>query len=208
MNNKVNQLDWNATIALNDWGNDMVDQFFNIVTYKWYSIPFYLLLLFFFYKKLGWKNTLWSLLAIAVLIAASDQIANLFKDGFERLRPFREPLLEGLISKVGRSGGTYGFYSAHSSSAVGLAFFVCLLLWNSLRWLCVLTIIWAFLVAYSRVYLGLHYLGDVLMGAVMGMLIALCCYCLYAFAKAKTKTNSNQTADAGYHCSKYAIEPP
>ncbi len=183
--NDLNQLDWDATVALNDWGNDGIDLFFNIVTHKLYSIPFYAVLLFFFYKKLGWRNTLISLVAIAILIAASDQIANLFKDGVERLRPFREPLLEGKISKVGRSGGTFGFYSAHASSSIGLATFVCLLLWKSRRWLSSITILWAVLVAYSRIYLGLHYLGDVLMGAVMGILLGALCYRLFAFAKAK-----------------------
>ncbi|AZQ43890.1 phosphatase PAP2 family protein [Nonlabens ponticola] len=188
--NDVKELDWDATVALNDWGNDGVDLFFNIITHKLYAIPFYLVLLYFFYQKLGWKNTLISLLAIAILIAASDQIANLFKDGFERLRPFREPALDGIISKVGRSGGTYGFYSAHASSAIGLATFVCLLLWQSQRVLCVVTIIWAFLVAYSRVYLGLHYLGDVLMGGIMGLLLGILIFRGFAFAKAKyRKTN-------------------
>ncbi|PRP66967.1 phosphatase PAP2 family protein [Nonlabens agnitus] len=190
--NDLKELDWEATVALNDWGNDTVDLFFNIVTHKLYSIPFYLVLLFFFYKKLGWKNTLISVVTIAILIAASDQIANLFKDGFERLRPFREPALEGVISKVGRSGGTFGFYSAHSSSAIGLATFVGLLLWKSQRVLCIITVIWAILVAYSRVYLGLHYLGDILMGAVMGILLGIICFKLFAFAKAKYGSTSIQ----------------
>lgn len=183
--NDLKALDWDATVALNDWGNDAVDLFFNIITHKLYAIPFYLLLLYFFHKKLGWKNTCISLIVIAILIAASDQIANLFKDGFERLRPFREPALNGVISKVGRSGGTFGFYSAHASSAVGLATFVCFLLWKTHRLLCSITILWAILVAYSRVYLGLHYLGDVLMGAVMGILLGAICYKLFAFAKAR-----------------------
>ncbi len=186
--NDLKQLDWNATVALNDWGGDAIDLFFNIITHKLYAIPFYLVLLLFFYKKLGVKNLIISLVTIAILIAASDQLANVFKDGFERLRPFREPALEGIISKVGRSGGTYGFYSAHASSAIGLATYVVLLLWNNYRTLCVITIIWAILVAYSRVYLGLHYLGDIVMGAVMGILLGTLCYRLFAFAKAKYQT--------------------
>ncbi|WP_194852205.1 phosphatase PAP2 family protein [Nonlabens antarcticus] len=189
--NDLKEIDWEATVALNDWGNDAVDLFFNIVTHKWYSIPFYVILLFFFYRKLGWKNTLISLVAIAILIAASDQMANVFKQGIERLRPFKEPALEGVISKVGRSGGTFGFYSAHASSAIGLATFVILMFWKSNRWLCGITIAWAVLVAYSRVYLGLHYLGDILMGALMGILLGFLCYRLFAFAKAKYGSKSN-----------------
>jgi undecaprenyl-diphosphatase len=190
--NDVKELDWDATVTLNDWGGDAVDLFFNIMTHKLYAIPFYLVLLYFFQKKLGWKNTAIALVTIAILITVSDQLANLFKDGFERLRPFREPALEGVISKVGSSGGTYGFYSAHASSAIGLATFVSILLWNTHRWLCVITIIWAIIVAYSRIYLGLHYLGDVLMGALMGILLGVLCYKLFAFAKARFQQSTNQ----------------
>jgi len=183
--NDIKELDWDATVALNDWGNDGVDLFFNVITHKLYAIPFYVILLYFFYRKLGWRHLIISLISIAVLIALSDQIANLFKDGFERLRPFREPALDGIISKVGRSGGTFGFYSAHASSAIGLATFVGLLFWKTNRLLVYITIIWAILVAYSRVYLGLHYLGDIMMGAMMGILLGTICFKLFAFAKAR-----------------------
>jgi len=191
--NDIKELDWEATLFLNDWGNDAVDLFFNLVTYKWYSIPMYLLLLYFFQKKLGWRNLGIAIVAIAIMIAASDQLANVFKSGFERFRPFREPGLEGLISKVGRSGGTYGFYSAHASSVFALATFTILLFRKNMRWLTTLTVIWAITVAYSRVYLGLHYLGDILMGGLMGIILGILCYKLFAFAKAKYGLPSGQT---------------
>ncbi|BAO55765.1 phosphatase PAP2 family protein [Nonlabens marinus] len=189
--NDIKELDWNATLYLNDWGGDGVDLFFNIITHKLYSIPLYLLLFFFFQRKLGWRNLGIALIAIALMIAASDQLANLFKDGFERLRPFREPGLEGLISKVGDSGGTYGFYSAHASSVFALATFTILLFRKQQAWLTCLIIVWAITVAYSRVYLGLHYLGDVLMGGLMGILLGFLCYHLFAFAKAKYGVNAS-----------------
>jgi undecaprenyl-diphosphatase len=192
--NDIKDLDWEATLYLNDWGNDAVDLFFNIITHKFYSIPLYLVLFYFFQKRLGWRNLGIALIAIAIMIAASDQLANVFKNGFERLRPFREPGLEGLISKVGHSGGTFGFYSAHASSVFALATFTLLLLRKNLRWLTILTVIWAITVAYSRVYLGVHYLGDVLMGAGMGIILGLLCYKLFAFAKAKYGSSSNQTS--------------
>ncbi len=189
--NNIKELDWNATLYLNDWGGDAVDLFFNIITHKLYSIPLYLILLFFFQRKLGWRNLGIALIAIAIMIAASDQLANLFKDGFERLRPFREPGLKGMISKVGRSGGTFGFYSAHASSVFALATFTLFLFRKQLLWLTCITLLWAITVAYSRVYLGLHYVGDVLMGAAMGIILGLLCYNLFAFAKAKYGINSS-----------------
>ena len=181
----INQVDWDATLFLNDWGNDAVYLFFNIVTHKFYAVPLYLYILFTLYKKLGVRNLAIALIAIALLITCTDQLANLFKNGFERFRPFREPALEGLISKVGKSGGTYGFYSGHASSAFALATFLWFILKRKHKTLGIVMLVWAVLVAYSRVYLGVHYLGDVLMGAFMGTLLGLFFAWVYAFAKAR-----------------------
>jgi undecaprenyl-diphosphatase len=181
----IKQVDWDATLFLNDWGNDAVDLFFNIVTHKFYAVPLYLFILFTLYKKLGVRNLAIALIAIALLITCTDQLANLFKNGFERFRPFREPALEGLISKVGKSGGTYGFYSGHASSAFALATFLWFILKRKHKTLGIVMLVWAVLVAYSRVYLGVHYLGDVLMGAFMGTLLGLFFAWVYAFAKAR-----------------------
>jgi undecaprenyl-diphosphatase len=180
----LKQLDWDILLFLNDWGNDAVDLFFNILTYKFASIPLYLFLLYVLYKKLKRKELIIALLTIAIMITISDQLAVLFKNTLvQRLRPFNEPGLVGLVSKVGTSGGTYGFYSGHASSAFALAFFMWLLLKRSHKKLAFFMVIWAVFVAYSRVYLGVHYPGDVLMGAFMGSLIGYMCFELYAFAK-------------------------
>jgi len=187
----IKQLDWDIMIFLNDWGNDTVDLIFNIITYKYYAIPLYLYLLYIIYKKLSKRELVIFLIVIVVLIAASDQMALLFKKTLvQRLRPFREPALEGLISKVGKSGGTYGFYSGHASNAMALAMFMWNILKKSHKSLAIFLFIWAIAVAYSRVYLGVHYPGDVLMGIVMGTIIGWLCYRLYAFAKAKYALSS------------------
>lgn len=186
------QLDWNLTLLLNDWGNDVIDLIFNIITYKYYAIPFYVFLLYVLYKKLTTRELIIALLTIVVLVTASDQIAMLFKNTLvQRFRPFREPGLEGLISKVGKSGGTYGFYSGHASSAMALAVFLWHMLKDSHKTLTIIIFIWAILVAYSRVYLGVHFLGDILMGILMGSIIGWLCYRLYAFAKARYTTTSS-----------------
>ncbi len=179
------QWDWSATLYLNDWGNDLIDSFFNFITHKLSALPLYFILLFVLYRKLDRRSFFISLIAVALLITISDQVANLFKDNVERLRPFREPDFMNQISKVGRSAGTYGFYSGHASNAVALAAFITLMLWRHYKKLVVFTVIWALLVAYSRVYLGVHYLGDILMGVLMGTLWGVLVYYLFAFAKAR-----------------------
>lgn len=182
----LKQLDWDLMLILNDWGNDTVDLIFNIITYKYYAIPLYLYLLFLLYKKLSTRDLVIALCTIAILVAASDQLAVLFKNTWiQRYRPFKEPALDGLISKVGESGGTYGFYSGHASNAMALAVYLWHMFKKSHKTLVILLFVWAVAVAYSRVYLGVHYPGDVLMGMFMGSIIGWLCYRLYAFAKAK-----------------------
>jgi undecaprenyl-diphosphatase len=182
---EIIQWDWQYTLFLNDWGNNYVDGFFNFITHKLSAIPFYVFLLYILYKKLETRELIICLISIAILITLSDQTANLFKGGVERFRPFRQPGFMDQISKVGRSAGTYGFYSGHASNAVALAVFIWFMLRRDYRIIAVVTLIWAALVAYSRVYLGVHYLGDVLMGTLMGTLYGALVYWGYAFAKAR-----------------------
>ncbi|MGB5983158.1 MAG: phosphatase PAP2 family protein [Nonlabens sp.] len=193
---EVVQWDWSSTLFLNDWGNDYVDGFFNFITHKLSAIPLYLFLLYVLYKKLPTRDFIICLICIALLITASDQLANAFKDGVERYRPFRQPGFMDQVSKVGRSAGTYGFYSGHASNAVALAVFLWQLLSRDRKGIAVIVLVWAALVAYSRVYLGVHYLGDVLMGTFMGSLVAIFIYQVFYFLTLKygSKTTAEKQA--------------
>lgn len=164
--------DKQAMIFLNNLGSSTFDPFWILVSEKWFWIPLYVVFLYFLYKNFNKKSLFYILLFVALGITASDQIANIFKFGFERLRPCHDPSLEGLLREV-KCGGKFGFYSAHSSNSFFVATYLTILLGKKIKQLPYFLFVWAAIVAYSRVYLGMHFPGDIIIGAIMGILLAL-----------------------------------
>ena len=164
--------DKQAMIFLNNLGSSTFDPFWILVSEKWFWIPLYVIFLYFLYKNFNKKSLFYILLFVALGITASDQIANIFKFGFERLRPCHDPSLEDLLREV-KCGGKFGFYSAHSSNSFFVATYLTILLGKKIKQLPYFLFVWAAIVAYSRVYLGMHFPGDIIIGAIMGILLAL-----------------------------------
>jgi undecaprenyl-diphosphatase len=122
-----------------------------------------------------YKSKIWLVIIfVALLIFLSDQISvHLFKDVFHRLRPCHNPDLEGMVHIVnGHCGGKYGFYSSHASSIFAVAVFTLSMLGSKNLWLSISVLLMAILVSYSRIYLGVHYPGDVIAGAIIGSMLA------------------------------------
>lgn len=163
------QQDRNWFLTLNGWGNEHWDAFWLFLSDKWAGIPLYLVLVFFLYRQLGWKRLLLSLFFIGLLITCSDQLANFFKYGVERLRPCHEENLNGLMRLVKpKCGGEFGFYSAHASNAFGVAVFFATLWMRQFKSGMLLLLFWGLAVGYSRVYLGVHYPLDIFIGFLTG----------------------------------------
>ncbi|MBF4516104.1 phosphatase PAP2 family protein [Flavobacterium sp. ANB] len=171
---KLNELDTQLFLFLNSKHNSFFDPIMYWASDKLFWIPFYLLIVILLIREYK-KKSITILISIALLITLCDQIAShLIKNLVKRLRPSHEPILEGLIhlSKAG-PGGQYGFVSSHSANAFGLATFLILLLpkkFNPLKWILGF---WAVLVAYSRIYNGVHYPGDVIVAAIIGIVLAV-----------------------------------
>lgn len=132
-------------------------------------IPLYLFMLYVVIKE--YKRNSWViLLGLALTILLADQItASLMKPYFARLRPSQEPTLQEWIHLVnGYKGGKYGFASSHAANTFGAATFFFLWLNNTKKWVPWL-FVWAAFMTYTRIYLGVHYPGDVLVGAIVGV---------------------------------------
>jgi undecaprenyl-diphosphatase len=181
---EILKLDSQLFLFLNNLGSSTFDAFWIFLSYKESNIFFYLsLLIFYFYKKsktIKLSEVFQSLLFIAIMILIADQTANLFKDSFQRLRPcYNESLIDSVRLVKESCGGKYGFFSAHASNSFSLAVFFGLLYKNRFRYIIYISLLYASLISYSRIYLGVHFPLDILFGGVYGITIGLVVFRIY-----------------------------
>jgi undecaprenyl-diphosphatase len=189
------ELDKQLFLYLNGLGTPTWDGLWAVITNKWSSIPIYVFLLYLIYKQFGLQKTLLALLSIAIMITLTDQISYAVKNAVMRPRPCGEPTLEGMVRLVTYCG-RYGYFSGHATSSFALATFLSLLFRGKFKYFTVLIFVWALFVSYSRIYVGVHYPGDVLTGMLAGTLIALFCFWMYAQGVKKFKQKFEPRKDS------------
>ncbi|PKP35587.1 MAG: phosphatase PAP2 family protein [Bacteroidetes bacterium HGW-Bacteroidetes-17] len=184
----IKNLDTELFLAINGSHNSIFDFLMFWASNKLIWIPLYLFFLYLLIKNYKWK-TVGIFLSVIVLIVLSDQgSVHLFKNVFLRLRPCHEPQLEGLVHLVhGKCGGQFGFISSHAANTFGLAVFLIQFLGKKYRYFTVLVLLWALIVSYSRIYLGVHYPGDVIFGAAFGSMLGFLVFFLYKKLSSRTK---------------------
>ena len=184
---KILDLDSYLFLYLNNLGSQYYDNFWIFLSRTEANVMVYLVILIAYIYSINNKKRTKILfhliIAIAILITISDQTSNLFKDSFQRLRPCYNELISDSLRLVKDScGGRYGFFSAHASNSFSLAIFFGLLLRSSNKLLILLFALYAFLISYSRIYLGVHYPIDIIVGTIFGTVNAIVLYKIYLYS--------------------------
>jgi undecaprenyl-diphosphatase len=173
----LEHLDQQLFLFLNSHNSPFWDYVMYAISGKLIWVPLYLAILIAIGKKYK-RKFLVMILFITIAAVLADQFSVLFKNLVERLRPCHEPELQGIAHLVkGECGGLYGFVSSHASNSFNVALLS--LLFVKKRWFTLCIILWAAIVGYSRIYLGVHYPGDVICGSLLGSLIGWGIYSLY-----------------------------
>lgn len=172
--NEMHKFDQLLTLEINSWDSSITDpvwQFFSNIP-VW--IPMYVLIVAFIIWRLGWKKGLVVTLAAVATFGFCDQFSNFIKDLVCRVRPLNDTfMLERGLNVLEKGSRSFSFFSAHAANAFGLATctLIGLKLDNRMRYrgYAIWMYFWAFMVAVSRIFVGKHYLGDVIAGSLIGM---------------------------------------
>ncbi|MBT8273974.1 MAG: phosphatase PAP2 family protein [Bacteroidia bacterium] len=182
---KIIEYDHELFLFLNNLGTPTWDRFWLIVTHEFTFVPLYAILFYLIYKQLGWKVLILLALVVTAMITFTDQVTNLFKHGIERPRPCRAEGIMELTRYIAERCGRYGFFSGHSSNSMAAAVFAGLLLKPYYKNLIFILLFWSAMVAYSRIYVGVHYPLDIFFGMIFGATAGYVFYRLQIYLRNK-----------------------
>lgn len=177
----VHHLDQQLTLAINSWNSAVTDPIWAFLSMKLVWVPLYVAILALIIWKLGWKKGGILVLGTVLTIVFCDQFANLIKFSVARIRPLHDDFMVSNGLNILELGGGYSFFSAHAANSFGLAGCTWFGLKNGLKdspdpvnakivkWYGWFMFTWASLVAISRIFVGKHYLGDVIVGTIVGL---------------------------------------
>ena len=174
---KIIDFDKEAIVFLNNLGSETYDGLWLIITKQLNWTPFFLFIFYLLQKKIGWKKFGYYILFTAVLILICDQTVNLFKYGFERLRPVNDTEINGLL-RIVKTSKSFSFFSGHATNSMASTVFMFMILRKYYKH-AYLLFLFPLIFAYSRIYLGLHFPTDILTGYIFGATMGFVCYKLY-----------------------------
>lgn len=175
----LSDIDARLLLIVNGAHSPFFDAVMWCISGRWIWLPFYAVLAYLLFRRMSWKRASICLVTIGLIILAADQTcATLIRPEIGRLRPanLNNPLSSFVHVVNGYRGGRYGFPSCHAANTFALAVFMSLVIRH--KWFTVMMFSWAFIVSYSRMYLGVHYFGDLFCGATIGSLFSVLFYYL------------------------------
>lgn len=175
----LSDIDARLLLIVNGAHSPFFDAVMWCISGRWIWVPFYAVLAYLLFRRMSWKRASICLVTIGLIILAADQTcATLIRPEIGRLRPanLNNPLSSFVHVVNGYRGGRYGFPSCHAANTFALAVFMSLVIRH--KWFTVMMFSWVFVVSYSRMYLGVHYFGDLFCGATIGSLFAVLFYYL------------------------------
>ncbi|SHJ50487.1 phosphatase PAP2 family protein [Pseudozobellia thermophila] len=177
MLDKILEWDKAVFVYLNGLGIEDYDVFWTTVTNFTTWIPLFILFIVLIFIKYPKKEAFWVIVTILVMILYVGTLTDLTKHAVARLRPNNNEDINTLI-RILKNPSTYSFFSGHSSSSFSITTLVVLFLKNRFKWSW-LFYIWPVLFVLSRIFVGVHFPLDILVGALVGVLSALFFYMLY-----------------------------
>ena len=182
----LSTIDSDLFLFLNGLHVDWMDKFMVLITDMWAWLPVYLLLIYWTVKQYG-KRCWWIFLVVGMVVLCSDQLAShVCKPLFQRLRPCYNIDFQDLIHlPKGMAGGKYGFVSSHAANTFAVAAFLTPALQNYRPWPAIALYLWACISSYSRIYIGYHYPGDIIAGAILGILVGMILWKLFQIVQKK-----------------------
>lgn len=195
----LERFDQQLFLIINSSNSPFFDQVMHAISGRLIWVPLYLAILI--YLGVKFKRKFLVILIFIILAATlADQSSVFVKNIVLRLRPCHEPSLIGIVHLVnGECGGVYGFVSSHATNSFDVALLS--LLFIKKRWYTISIILWASIIGYSRIYLGVHYPADVICGSLLGAFIGWSMYSLYVL------TDKNILKDKAYF-NQTSIRPP
>lgn len=179
MLDSIIQFDQQLLVYLHSFGSETWDPFWLYITKQLNWWPFFLILLYLLYKKLGWKQLGLLIVVLALFFTFTDQMTNVFKNSFQRLRPLNEPAIEGMV-RILKNTKSFSFFSGHASNSTGAMVILYAVLRKYYKYAWVI-FFFPLLFAYTRIYLALHYPGDILCGFIFGGLSGILFFKLFKY---------------------------
>ena len=176
--NKILKLDREFLIFLNNQGSELYDVLWLNITNQFTWIPLFALILYLIFKEFGLKKSIFTFLFIVTFIVFSDQFTNTIRGIFERLRPNNDPSISHLLRPNLINPQSFSFISGHATTSSFFTVFIILLLKHSYKWIKLL-VLFPLIFAYSRIYLGVHFPSDIIIGGCVGVILGFLFFQIY-----------------------------